>query len=61
MISYELYAKIRHVIEVEGLTIPQTADSLGIDQRTVRRLSFFVMVLAHSRMMYLEFTTSQTM
>lgn len=37
MISYELYAKIRHVIEVEGLTIPQTADSLGIDQRTVRR------------------------
>jgi hypothetical protein len=27
----------------------------------VRRLSFFVMVLCHSRMMYLEFTTSQTM
>lgn len=28
---------------------------------TSRRLSFFVMVLCHSRMMYLEFTVSQTM
>jgi Integrase core domain len=28
---------------------------------TRRRLSFFVMVLAYSRMMYLEFTVSQTM
>jgi transposase len=28
---------------------------------TVRRLSFFVMVLCHSRMMYVEFTVSQTM
>lgn len=28
---------------------------------TVRRLSFFVMVLCYSRMMYLEFTVSQTM
>lgn len=28
---------------------------------TRRRLSFFVMVLCYSRMMYLEFTTSQTM
>ncbi len=28
---------------------------------TYRRLSFFVMVLCHSRMMYLEFTVSQTM
>jgi transposase len=28
---------------------------------TTRRLSFFVMVLCHSRMMYLEFTVSQTM
>ncbi len=28
---------------------------------TTRRLSFFVMVLCHSRMMYVEFTLSQTM
>jgi transposase len=28
---------------------------------TSRRLSFFVMVLCHSRMMYLEFTVSETM
>jgi transposase len=28
---------------------------------TSRRLSFFVMVLCHSRMMYVEFTVSQTM
>ena len=28
---------------------------------TVRRLSFFVMVLCYSRMMYVEFTVSQTM
>jgi transposase len=28
---------------------------------TRRRLSFFVMVLSHSRMMYVEFTVSQTM
>jgi transposase len=28
---------------------------------TYRRLSFFVMVLCYSRMMYLEFTVSQTM
>ncbi|NOX35075.1 MAG: IS21 family transposase [Deltaproteobacteria bacterium] len=28
---------------------------------TTRRLSFFVMVLCHSRMMYIEFTVSQTM
>lgn len=28
---------------------------------TIRRLSFFVMVLCYSRMMYLEFTVSQTM
>jgi len=28
---------------------------------TCRRLSFFVMVLCHSRMMYVEFTVSQTM
>ena len=28
---------------------------------TARRLSFFVMVLCHSRMMYVEFTVSQTM
>jgi len=28
---------------------------------TKRRLSFFVMVLCHSRMMYIEFTVSQTM
>ena len=28
---------------------------------STRRLSFFVMVLCHSRMMYLEFTVSQTM
>ena len=28
---------------------------------TSRRLSFFVMVLCHSRMMYIEFTVSQTM
>ncbi len=29
--------------------------------RALRRLSFFVMVLAYSRLMYLEFTVSQTM
>ena len=29
--------------------------------QTSRRLSFFVMVLCHSRMMYVEFTVSQTM
>ena len=28
---------------------------------TSRRLSFFVMVMCHSRMMYVEFTVSQTM
>ena len=28
---------------------------------TSRRLSFFIMVLCHSRMMYVEFTVSQTM
>jgi transposase len=30
-------------------------------ENTTRRLSFFVMVLCHSRMMYVEFTVSQTM
>ena len=29
--------------------------------KTIRRLSFFVMVLCYSRMMYVEFTVSQTM
>jgi transposase len=28
---------------------------------TARRLSFFVMVVCHSRMMYVEFTVSRTM
>lgn len=37
MIDYALYAKIRHAVEVDRLTIPQAAASLGIDQRTVRR------------------------
>lgn len=34
--------------------------SIGVGS-TRRRLSFFVMVLCHSRMMYVEFTVSQTM
>jgi len=34
--------------------------SIGVGH-TRRRLSFFVMVLCHSRLMYLEFTVSQTM
>ena len=35
-------------------------NSIGVGN-TRRRLSFFVMVLCHSRMMYVEFTVSQTM
>ncbi|MBK7767759.1 MAG: transposase [Sulfuritalea sp.] len=34
--------------------------SIGVGS-TRRRLSFFVMVLCHSRLMYVEFTVSQTM
>jgi transposase len=34
--------------------------SIGVGS-TRRRLSFFVMVLCYSRLMYLEFTVSQTM
>jgi transposase len=37
-----------------------TNGMIRVDQST-RRLSFFVMVLCYSRMMYLEFTVSQTM
>lgn len=37
MIDYELYAKIKHAIEIERLSIPQTAEALEIDRRTVRR------------------------
>jgi len=37
MIDYEQYAKLKHAVEQEGLTVPQAAESLGLDQRTVRR------------------------
>jgi transposase len=35
--------------------------SVRVGENTYRRLSFFVMVLCYSRMMYVEFTVSQTM
>jgi len=37
MIDYELFAKIRHLKEHEGLTAPQIAAELTIDVRTVRK------------------------
>jgi len=37
MIDYELFAKIRHLTEHEGLTPPQIAGELALDPRTVRR------------------------
>ena len=37
MIDYELYAKIRHLKEHEGLTATQIAAELALDPRTVRR------------------------
>jgi transposase len=37
MIDYELYAKIRHLTEHEGLTPPQIAGELALDPRTVRK------------------------
>ncbi len=37
MIDYELFAKIRHLKEHEGLTAPQIAAELAIDVRTVRK------------------------
>ncbi len=37
MIDYELFSKIRHLKEHEGLTAPQIAAELAIDVRTVRK------------------------
>ena len=37
MIDYEVFAKIRHLKEHEGLTAPQIAAELAIDVRTVRK------------------------
>lgn len=37
MIDYELFSKIRHLKEHEGLTAPQIASELAIDVRTVRK------------------------
>ena len=37
MIDYELFAKIKHLKEHEGLTAPQIAAELAIDVRTVRK------------------------
>jgi transposase len=37
MINYELFAKIKHLKEHEGLTAPQIAGELAIDVRTVRK------------------------
>jgi len=37
MINYELFAKIRHLKEHEGLTSPQIAAELALDPRTVRK------------------------
>jgi len=37
MIDYELFAKIRHLKEHEGLTAPQIAAELSLDSRTVRK------------------------
>jgi hypothetical protein len=37
MIDYELFAKIRHLTEHEGLTPPQIAAQLALDPRTVRK------------------------
>lgn len=37
MIDYELFAKIRHLKEQQGLTVPQIADQLAMDPRTVRK------------------------
>jgi hypothetical protein len=37
MIDYELFAKIRHLTEHQGLTPPQIAGELSLDPRTVRK------------------------
>jgi len=37
MIDYELFAKIKNYHEVRKLTVPQIANALGVDQRTVRK------------------------
>jgi len=37
MIDYELFSKIRHLKEQEGLTAPQIAAELAMDVRTVRK------------------------
>jgi len=37
MIDYELFSKIRHLKEQEGLTAPHIAAELAIDVRTVRK------------------------
>jgi len=37
MIDYELFAKIRHLTDQEGLTPPQIANQLALDSRTVRK------------------------
>jgi transposase len=37
MIDYELFSKIRHLKEHEGLSVPQIATELSLDPRTVRK------------------------
>lgn len=37
MIDYELFSKIRHLKEHEGLSVPQIATELALDPRTVRK------------------------
>jgi transposase len=37
MIDYEIFSKINHLKEREGLTVPQIASQLALDQRTVRK------------------------
>ena len=37
MIDYELFCKIKHLKEHEGLTAPQIAEELALDPRTVAK------------------------
>ena len=37
MIDYELFCKIKHLKEHEGLTAPQIAQELALDPRTVAK------------------------
>ncbi len=37
MIDYEIFSKINHLKEREGLTVPQIASELALDPRTVRK------------------------